>query len=366
MTTSTFAQKRKATELSGQFSAIGSYSPKQDLNTFIGARYIPQLNHYRAIDTSRKVDLEASLNLSGSVLSHPFTEFSNEGKIAPYRLWLRYSGKQFELRAGLQKIDFGAATLLRPIQWFNQIDPRDPLQLTNGVYGLLGRYYFINNSNIWIWSLYGNKKTRGLDLVETNSGIPEYGLRYQFPVTRGEIGLSYHRRIADATSLFGVPNMDFIPENRYGLDAKWDYTIGIWLEASYVQKKKNIGSFTHQTLANLGGDYTFGIANGLHLMIENLFFASDEKAFNFESQFVVSALALRYPLTLFDNLQALVYYPWNNSNAVYLINLQHDFKKMTSYLMAYYNPDSFSGLQQNNLTNQFAGPGFRIMLVYNH
>ena len=28
------------------------------------------------------------------------------------------------------------------------IDPRDPLQLTNGVWGLLGRYYFMNNANL--------------------------------------------------------------------------------------------------------------------------------------------------------------------------------------------------------------------------
>merc|ERR1712127_1137306 len=103
---------------------------------------------------------------------------------------------QFELRVGLQKIDFGSASLLRPIQWFNQIDPRDPLQLTNGVYGVLGRYYFLNNANIWLWTLYGNEKTRGFDALETNKKVPEFGGRIQYPTKKGEIALSYHHRSA--------------------------------------------------------------------------------------------------------------------------------------------------------------------------
>ena len=60
--------------------------------------------------------------------------------------------KNIENRLGLQKIDFGSALLIRPLQWFNQIDPRDPLRLTNGVYGILFRQYFNDNSNIWLWN----------------------------------------------------------------------------------------------------------------------------------------------------------------------------------------------------------------------
>jgi len=54
----------------------------------------------------------------------------------------------------LQKINFGSATLFRLLMWFDRIDPRDPLKLTDGVYGLLLRYYFHNNTNIWLWGLY--------------------------------------------------------------------------------------------------------------------------------------------------------------------------------------------------------------------
>jgi hypothetical protein len=70
-----------------------------------------------------------------------FNSFSSNGDIKPYRLWARYSTSQLEIRAGLQKINFGSANILRPLMWFDQMDPRDPLQLTDGVWGILGRYY---------------------------------------------------------------------------------------------------------------------------------------------------------------------------------------------------------------------------------
>lgn len=34
---------------------------------------------------------------------------------------------------------------------------REPSQLTDGVYGVLVKYYFQNNANLWAWGLIGNK-----------------------------------------------------------------------------------------------------------------------------------------------------------------------------------------------------------------
>ena len=126
-----------------------------------------------------------AIHVSGNFSANRFLtlEKKNESNsnIEPYRVWFRYQIKNWEFRVGLQKIDFGVAQLLRPIQWFNQIDPRDPLGLTNGVRGLLIRHYFKNNSNLWVWGLYGNEKQRGfgkgtdfiiLD-VSFNPKIPE-------------------------------------------------------------------------------------------------------------------------------------------------------------------------------------------------
>ncbi len=160
-------------EFDGQLSAFANISPDNDLDVQFGARYIPELEYSIPLDSTSNIDFQASVNLDGDIVFSPFYKSEENGNLDPYRIWARYSTEQFELRAGLQKIDFGSATMLRPLQWFNQIDPRDPLALTNGVYGLLSRYYFTNNANIWAWVLYGNEKTRGFDVVKTYDKRPE-------------------------------------------------------------------------------------------------------------------------------------------------------------------------------------------------
>ncbi len=350
----------------GQLSIIGSYSPDNELDAFLGGRYIPEFSYGLPLDSTRTLDFEASVNISGSVLFHPFDASHEDGNIDPYRIWVRYSSNQFELRAGLQKIDFGSASILRPIQWFNQVDPRDPLQLTNGVYGLLGRYYFLNNANIWVWALYGNEKTRGFDAVNTYKKHPELGGRIQHPVPRGEIALSYHHRTASSENLLFVPQYEKIPEDRIAIDGKWDVEVGLWFEAAYIHKSKDVGFLTHQSLFNLGVDYTIGLGNGLNVIAEHLLISSGQEAFQFENTGNITAATLAYPLGFFDNLSSVVYYNWASEDLSFFLNYQHEFQKITGYVMAYYNPTTQPGIQQNELFNQFSGPGIRLMVVYNH
>ncbi|MEP0711316.1 MAG: hypothetical protein ABJC55_05290, partial [Algoriphagus sp.] len=155
------AQEKEKLIFNGQLSAFGNFSPDVKNEFLFGGRYIPELSYAIPLDSTgiNKIDFFASANISGSANFHSLDDINADGSIDPYRIWARYSGNQFEVRVGLQKIDFGVATVLRPLQWFNQVDPRDPLAITNGVYAALGRYYFLNNANIWFWTLYGNKET---------------------------------------------------------------------------------------------------------------------------------------------------------------------------------------------------------------
>lgn len=346
-------------EFDGQLIGVGSFSPQNDLPVFFGARYLPEISFEHKLDSSQKFDFEVSANISAFTLSNPRVENTIEGNVNPYRAWARYSGKQFELRAGLQKIDFGSATLLRPLQWFNEIDPRDPLQLTNGVYGLLSRYYFLNNANIWVWGLMGNQKTRGLDALETYPRVPEIGGRVQVPVPKGQIALSYHHRNALIDDIQ-------IPENRIGLDGKWDLEIGLWSEISIVQKSQNIGLLTHQTLFNVGTDYTLGLGNRLNVMAEHLLYATSEKALGLDNSAQVTAVTASYPLSFFDSITAVATYVWSTKEPSFFINYEHQFPKISAYFMAFYNPETQVGIRQNDLVNNFAGPGIRVMAVYNH
>lgn len=360
-----FAQKPQF-EFDGQFSTIGNYSPNNRLNIFIGERYIPELNIGFHLDSTKTLDIEASANIAMSMHFHPFDTMGHNSSITPYRGWIRYNTPQFELRVGLQKIDFGAATLLRPIQWFNQIDPRDPLQLTNGVYGILGRYYFLNNANIWVWGLYGNQKTRGFDVVETNIRIPEFGGRFQYPVPKGELGIAYHFRVANSENLVFVPQFSHIPEHRIGIDGKWDLGVGLWFEAAYVHKTKILDFLTNQAQFNVGMDYTLGVGNGLNMGMEHLISTLDQRAFAFENQAQITAITANYPLGFFDNISAAAYYNWTAKNTTFFINYSHQFQALQTYFILYYNPDVQQGILQNGLSNQFSGMGFRVMFVYNH
>ncbi len=356
-------------EFDGQLSAYVNYSPDSKLDGFMAARYLPKLAYSIKLDTTHILDFEASGNVYSSVSFHPFDSSSATSSFQAYRMWTRFSGKRYEVRIGLQKMDFGSATLMRPLQWFNQVDPRDPLKLTNGVYSALGRYYFLNNANIWLWLLYGNQKPRGFDAANTYQYNPEYGGRVQYPVPRGEVAISYHHRTADTRGIIGVPQIAEVHENRIGLDGKWDVKVGLWFELSYIHKALPVSILTNQTLFNVGTDYTFDIGSGLNVVIEHLVLADDATPFAFKNNTNISATMISYPVGLFDNISAVFNYNWNAENTSVFLNFNHQFKKVTGYVMAYYNPTSSAtqeGIQQNSLVNAFAGPGIRLMAVFNH
>lgn len=361
------SQVRDSVLLQGQLSGWLNINPENTLPVWFGGRYIPQLNYELTGTRQHKIDFEASAHISGSMGINPFSEAESEGYVKPYRLWTRYSGSQFELRLGLQKINFGSASMLRPLMWFDQVDPRDPLQLTDGVWGLMGRYYFLNNMNIWLWGLYGNKGPKTWENGETTEKKPEYGGRLQIPVPRGEAALSFHHRKADITAVLpSRPDGGNIPENRIGFDTKVDLKAGIWAEAVWIHKHQDVGILTNQQIFNLGIDYTFGVGNGLHVIFEQLFVSTDKKAFEFKNNAFFSGTTISYPVGILDNISTIVYYDWTNNNLYNFINWQRQLNRLTFYLMAFWNPPTYQLPQQEESGQLFAGKGVQLMLVFNH
>lgn len=360
------SQGQAKLEFDGQLSLYGNYHPNSDLEILLAGRYLPELNLKLPIKNNRAFDFQAAANIYGAYAFHPFDSDWNDGNIKAYRLWARYSTEQFELRVGLQKIDFGTAMILRPLQWFDEIDPRDPLKFTNGVYAALARYYFLNNANIWIWGLYGNENPRGFEFFKSEESIPEFGGRFQYPVPRGEIALSYHHRVADASDYSLLTEAEEIPENRFGIDGKWDVEVGLWFEAAYIQKTKNVGILTHQSFSTLGTDYTFGLGNGLNIVVEHMIGALDQEAFQFSYVTNSTAAILSYPISMYDHISIINSYSWDRQAYSFFVNYEHQFKHFTGYVMAYYNPEVQQSLLENNFENTFTGPGLRLMLVYNH
>ncbi len=351
----------------GQLSAWTLYNGGLDLPVYMGGRYIPQLNYEIKLKNDQLIDFEASANINGNFGFHPFDTINTCGTIKAYRIWGRYSNRQFEVRLGLQKINFGSGQLIRPLMWFDEVDPRDPLGLTDGVWGVLGRYYFLNNMNVWFWSLYGNKNPRGWDFAPSNIDIPEFGGRFQTPVPSGEAAISYHHRVSDTRGVNpALPEFANVQENRIGLDVRVDVVVGAWLEGSWVNNNEDLGMFTNQEVFSAGLDYTFGLGNGLYMIFEQLLASYDQKAFTFENTTTFSLLSLSYPIGLFGNIQGIVYYDWENSSLYNFVNLQRDFRHFSIYLMGYWNPEDYRIPTQEIEQNLYAGRGIQIMFVLNH
>ncbi len=351
----------------GQLNSWISINPGKEFNAQGGLRYIPTLNVEKQYN-KLKFDTELSINTYGTVNYSKDSLYSN-GKFKPYRLWLRISSEQIELRIGLQKINFGSATILRPLMWFDQMDPRDPLQLTDGVYGLLVRYYFLNNANIWLWGLYGNKNTKGWEFAPSNKNRPEFGGRIQYPILTGELALSYHNREVEFSQLdtiYPQYTLENSNENRLGIDGKWDIGIGLWFESvlKYQDIPENYRPWQQQL--NLGFDYTFAIGNGLNIINEFLWAGASTSAFEFKNGISFSSLTLNYPVGLLDNISTIIFYNWTDNDWYRFINWQRTYDKISLYLMLFWNPDEFNIYQNLEENNLFAGKGFQFMFVFNH
>lgn len=351
----------------GQLSAYTHFNSGNEYPWWNGGRYLPQVNFQVQTNENQLFDVEASANIYGNTGIKSLDETSFSGKIKPYRLWGRYSTQQFEVRAGLQKINFGSAAILRPLMWFDQMDPRDPLQLTDGVWGFLGRYYFLNNMTIWGWILYGNENPKGWESVPSHRKIPEAGARIQLPAGTGEAAFSYHYRVADSRSFSETElRHEKIPEYRVGFDARFDRVIGYWIEASWKKMNKDMGNLTNQEILNLGMDYTFGLGNGLLVIYEQLFAAFDKKPFQFREPVTFSLVNASYPVGLFDNISYILYYDWRNSATYNFINWQRQYNRLTVHLMGYRNPKTYRIPAINASEMLFAGTGIQLMLVFNH
>lgn len=363
--------------LSGMLAGTGLARFDTTFEPFFSLRFIPELTFSLPAGRGLTLDAEISANAYGDVtfLSDASTDAS--AGLKPYRGWLRLSTPRFEARVGLQKLSFGPATLFRPLMWFDSLDPRDPLQITNGVYGLLLRYYSTGNANVWAWSLYGNKDRRGFDLAPPDNKSPEFGGRLEVPLFKGEIGATYHHRKAAIdgltpimspgpasplpSSLFPVPPA---PEDRFGLDGKWDLGVGVWFEGALAHQRSPLLPLPFQRALTLGLDYTFGLGRGLTALAEHFRIASSARAFSPGDGLSFTALLLRYPLGILDEISGIFYYDWKNHGVYRFLSWKHTTDALSFSAIAFWNPTELLVFQGQPGSGSFAGTGLELLLAY--
>lgn len=335
---------------SGRFSGLGQVSNANDRIDF-NVRYLPQLE----VEFFSNFDAEFSGNIYSFASSNAFGEIAK--KIKPYRGWIRYRSAQVEIRLGLQKINFGPARILRSLSWFEQLDPKDPLQFADGVNALRMQYYFQNNANVWLWGLYGNDNPKGLEMFGTKENTPEFGGRFQYPFGNAELAVTAHHR----TLL-----LDGIAENRIALDGFWDAGVGLWFESVVIQTDYEENKLDYRTFLTLGTDYTFPVGNGVTATAEHLRISMGETLFDDQSKNDITAVSLSYPLGMMDRLSCFSYYSWDSDTPFHYFSWQRTYDRWIFQLNVYWslevNSPSFTGKDNRELGTN----GFQFMVIFNH
>ncbi len=349
-------------ELKGQVSGWLEKKSAEEHGLGLAFHYLPELYYSSPLKTFCTADVQLAANIYNT------NQFIFNGKggtyttVKPYRAWLRLAGGQWELRLGLQKINFGPARLLRSLKWFDRLDPRDPLQIADGVYALTGRYFFLNNANLWFWGLYGNAEAKGLELFATRKKSVEWGGRGQFPLPRGEMGLTvHHRQIAQTSPQNGsMPDV----ENRIALDGAWDLGVGLWFEAVVVKTDLLTATTIWQKWLTLGADYTFDRGNGWHVTAEHLRANRVESFSSWQHSADVSAVFSEYPVNIVDALTAGLFYSWNTGDWFRYISWRRTYDTWLMDFSAFWNPErsELFGAQYSG----FGGKGLRLLLAYNY
>lgn len=353
----------------GQFSAWSNtfeYEDKWRNNT--GLRYIPGFQIRHDITADMFWDVECALN---GYVYYNTEDSSDDADLDVYRLTLRFATAKTEFRLGLQKISFGPALLLRSLQWFDRVDPRDPQRLTDGVYGLRITYNTLNNSSLWLWCLLENDEPKGFEIFSTDPDKPEFGGRFQFPIPQGELAATIHTREAE----YPMGLLPDFTERRIAVDGWMDIGVGIWFETVFRQQKSPALPFEWLKLVTTGMDYTFDIGNGLHILGEHMVPVLSDDIMTWDEKTHFTAFSANYPFGYFDALTAIGYYAWDHKEYSQYVSWQRSYDHVIINLSLFKYPDTnlgaslvtsgltTSGLQTQNLER---GSGGQILVILNH
>lgn len=274
---------------------LSFYADIADKNSLAGIDWMMELSGSEDLGF---VEISGEYSLLSRLRASWGDDFDADITSQHYRYYLSLNRPQTELRLGMQRLNFGSAKVLRPLMWFDNIDPMDSYQETKGVEALLLRHHWLNSANLWLWGIRGAEDQKGNEFLGSRKNSLEFGGRFQYPSPIGDAGICYHQRELNAGH-----------EYRLGADLRMDYAIGLWLEASASYFDGNQQPINYTALASIGADYVFDIGNGLAITSEGMLNAlsfSDLSKISYED-FIIAVMA-DYPLGLLDSLRLLTSY----------------------------------------------------------
>lgn len=267
-----------------------------------------------------RIDAEAANSFDIGIL-HRDGNVDSDMKDQVYRAWLRLSSSRSEFRVGLQRLNFGSARIIRPLQWFDKLSPMDVLESTRGVNAALAKYYFPNNSTLWTWVILSDGTPKGYEATPTLKNNYDLGGRFQVPFLSGEAALSFDYRPVK-NPLTG----EISKENRIGFDVRLDSFVGLWAESSMGNMQGVSPDW--QLLSAFGVDYTLDIGNGVYLMSETGVNHSANEFTRLSPDVPFSSALISYPLGLLDKVSYFNRIEWNTGPQAHSLVLQRSYDNL--------------------------------------
>ena len=325
----------------------------------IVTRYLPAFEHQGSFSETWDYDMEVrwQLQFGGRLDTLGESELVSD----PYRVALNLQSSHAEYIIGLQKINFGPARILRPLMWFDSINPTDPLELTSGVTGISAKFHYDFGWSSQAWVLLPGDRI-GWERFDDMEGTVEVGGRVNIPNKRGQIGFSNHWRIADAGHVY--PDDPDLYEGRIGLDGFWDIGIGLWVESVYKHQRFSDDLFMHQLQSTVGADYTIWVGNGLLLMTEHMminFFQIEA-----EPYYLVSTFMASYSPSMFDQISLMLFMDWENDIPLAYASWGQTYDSFRFTLGGFYTNADGGGDAGASLNSNFTGKGIQLTVAYNH
>lgn len=381
--------------LAGEASLSGTASGAAEGTQHLLVRYLPELSGALPLFAGLTLDLTASADLWASRAWSDGREGARGEEAELYRGWARLSSPSVEVRAGRQKISFGSAAIFRPLMWFDQVDPRDPLQLSEGVDAVLGRAYLPKNVTLWGWAVRGRDEPKGWEMIPSDDGALEAGGRLQLPFGPGELAATFHHREVDLTALAAPGAESTGTEKRFAVDGKWDLGIGTWFEAVAVRQDSPLLSDAWIRSVAVGADYTFGIGNGLTVLAEHLWKESPaldtgESDGAPEQPPVgqpegplppalptedlrLTAFTVSYPWGVLDRIGLAIYRDWENGELFRMLEWRRSYDRWRVHLLGFWNPEDLALFPSGSDApsgaagaSPLSGAGVQLMVIFNH
>ena len=209
-----------------------------------------------------QLDYEISANANWADGPSVQSGFRDESDIDFFRAWLRLEKGPFNVRAGRQKILFGAGTIFRPLGFFDTRNVTGVVPETRGVDGVRATYFFDATTSLEGWLVPGKLDDH---LVA--------GVRAEALVLGHETGLTL--QVHPETELDDL--QDFEKDLlQLGFHVKGEQTLGYWNE-SRLDIERKPGDDPLRFNSVFGADYTFDIGEGLHVLAEYMFTAREKE-----------------------------------------------------------------------------------------